>query len=480
MRALLVLVSVLVVPSLAWGQAAPAPPPAVADRIRLLDAWVESQLAYRGQPGVAVGIVHDQALVWAKGFGFADRERGVPATPDTLFRIASITKTFTATAVMQLRDEGKLLLDDPVTKHLPLLAVRPREAGGGPITIRHLLTHLSGLPREADAPYWMSDRFPTREELLRQLPDQEQQFNAETRWKYSNLAVALAGEIVAVVSGEPWERYVRRRILEPLGMSATLTDAPEGPVADLAVAYGRRLPDLSRPARQAGVRTVALAPAAGMASNVRDLAKYVALQFRGGPAGGAQVLSGASLREMQRVHWLQPDWQGGQGIGFAVRRAGERTLVGHGGWLPGMRSQITFDVRDKVGVVVLTNADDGNPGAYVDQVFALVAPVLARRPADLPGPPPPSTWVVYEGLYRSPWGDTQILLLSTGLVMFDPSTLASADRIVRLRPQGPHAFRIEGGPWDGGRDGEAVVFEVGSDGRATRLRVGQGVTPRVR
>ena len=480
MKYVILLLSSLVVPSLAWCQPAPAHQPWVADRIRLFEAWVESQMAYRGQPGLSIGIVHDQELVWAKGFGLADRERAIPATPDTRFRIASITKTFTATAIMQLRDQGKLQLDDPVAKHLPWFAVRPREPGGPPITIRHLLTHVSGLPREADFPYWTTDEFPTRDDLVKALPDHEQFFSAETRSKYSNLAVALAGEIVATVAGGPWDRYVQQRILDPLGMTSTLPDASEEPVANLATAYGRRLPDLSRPSRTSGLRTRGLAPAAGMVSNVRDLAKYVAMQFRTGPAGGAQVLGGASLREMHRVHWLNADWQGGQGLGFQVRRADDRTLVGHGGWLPGMRSQISFDMKDKVGVIVLTNADDGNPGLYVDQVFRLVAPVLAGKTAETGAAPPPSAWAAYEGLYRSAWGDAQVMLLSTGLVIFDPSSLSNPDRIVRLRPQGEHAFRADGGFWDNGRDGEPVLFEMASDGRVTRLKVGPNYSTPVR
>jgi D-alanyl-D-alanine carboxypeptidase len=182
--AVLLLIS-LAIPSFAWCQSASPIPPLVADRIRLFEAWAESQMAYRGQPGLAVGIVHDQDLVWTRGFGQADRERGIPASPDTLFRIASITKTFTATAIVQLRDQGKLQLDDPLAKHLPSFAVRPREPGGHPITIRHLLMHVSGLPRDADSLYWTTEEFPTREAILNALPNQEQFFQAETRWKYS-------------------------------------------------------------------------------------------------------------------------------------------------------------------------------------------------------------------------------------------------------------------------------------------------------
>jgi len=222
-----------------------------------------------------------------------------------------------------------------------------------------------------------------------------------------------------------------------------------------------------------------MAPAAGMASSVKDLAKYVAMQFRAGPAGGGQVVSGATLFEMHRVHWLNPDWQSGQGIGFSVRHVGDRTLVGHAGILPGMRTQLTFDPKDKIGVIVLTNADDGNPALYLEQVFRVVAPVLGRRGGTAPGAPA-SAWSKYEGLYRSPWGDTRVLLLSTGLVIFDPSALSNPEQLARLRPEGEHNFRLEGGFWDGGRDGEPVVFEMGVDGRVARLKVGPNYTMPVR
>src|SRR5262249_61199234 len=146
-----------------------------------------------------------------------------------------------------------------------------------------------------------------------------------------------------------------------------------------------------------------------------------------------QVLSGATVAEMDRVRWRNPDWQRGQGLGFAIRHVGERTLVGHGGVLPGMRTQLTFDPKDKIGVIVLTNADDGNPALYLEQVFRVVAPLLGRRGGTAPGAPA-SAWSKYEGLYRSPWGDTRVLLLSTGLGISDPSALPNSEPLARLRP----------------------------------------------
>ena len=126
--------------------------PNVASSIDLLSAWIDSQILYRNQPGLSVAVVYDQELVWSAGFGHADMAQQIPATPETIYRIASITKLFTATAVLQLRDAGKLQLDDPVRKHLPWFNIQNPFGDAPPITLRHLLTHTAGLPREAAFP----------------------------------------------------------------------------------------------------------------------------------------------------------------------------------------------------------------------------------------------------------------------------------------------------------------------------------------
>ena len=164
-------------------------------------------MAYQHQPGVVVGIVHGGALVWAKGFGYRDAERQLPTTAQTVFRLGSVTKLFTATAILQLRDRGSLRLDDPVTDHLPGLEYRNTFPEGPEITVRHLLTHTSGLPREAAFPYWTDRRFPTAEEMIAALAEQESIYEAGTQYKYSNLGLALLGEVVAAVSGMPRTRF---------------------------------------------------------------------------------------------------------------------------------------------------------------------------------------------------------------------------------------------------------------------------------
>lgn len=174
--------------------------PAVADALRVLDAWIDYQVHW-SEPGLAIGIVHDHELIWARGYGFADMERGIPATPESVFRVGSISKVFTAIAVMQLRDEGKLDLDDPVEEHQPWLRVRRADPYDSPITVWHLLPHTSGLPHSPEGVDWVTYTGLAREEVIRGFPQVESSFPVGTRYQYSNLGFVVLGELVAGLSG---------------------------------------------------------------------------------------------------------------------------------------------------------------------------------------------------------------------------------------------------------------------------------------
>ena len=310
----------------AQGRSSPAEDPDVLGAERLFSAWLEGQLAFRNLPGVVVGVVADQELVWTAGFGFADTQAKTPMTAATRFRMASHSKLFTATAIMQLREQGKLRLDDPVSKYLPWFRVKPAEPDDPPVTIEELLTHSSGLPREA-GPHWTTYEFPTEEQLEALMAERQAAFPPEVRFKYSNLAYTLAGKIVESVSGERWADYVRKNIFEPLGMSESSVDQN---VPGLAKGYGRRMPDGSR-AVMPFIDARSMASATGITSTVGDMARFVSAQFRTGPRGGDRILSTASLREMHRVRVLENTWTRGNAIGFAVSRVGDKTYIGHGG-----------------------------------------------------------------------------------------------------------------------------------------------------
>ena len=443
--------------------------PEITAALQVLDSWIAGAVATREGPGLAIGIVHDQDVIWSKGYGLADVERQTPVTSATLFRIASISKTFTATAIMQLRDAGKLRLDEPVATYLPWLTFKNTHPEGLPITVRHLLTHTSGLPRELAEPFWNDPKPLRREDALRLLADAESIYAAETQFKYSNLGYALLGEIVTAVSGEPYAAYVESHILKPLGMTATLV-TPRADTPGLAIGYSLRRPFGTRSPIDF-VDLGWLTPAGSLASSVDDLSKFVALQFRNRLAGGAQVVRGSTLREMRRPLWLRADWQSGQALGFGVRRVDGVVRVGHEGLLPGQASIITFAPASRLGVIVLTNVAGLAPTRIADQVFATLNPVVTRaaEPTRPPATPSPA-WQAYVGTYAGPkwFDDLQIMILDGQLTMVSPgSDTPWADRVV-LRPVGADTFRMQGG-W---ASGELAKFELDAEGRVVRLLAG--------
>ena len=450
--------------------------------IDLFSAWTEAQMAYRGQPGVSVAVVYDQEIVWSHGFGWAAMQNKVAATPQTIYRIASITKLFTATAVLQCRDAGKLQLDDPVVKHLPWFEVQNEFEDAPTITIRHLLTHTSGLPREANFPYWTDSNFPTLAQIQETLPNQQTAVPTETRWKYSNLAVSLLGAIVAQCTGQKYEDYVKLNILQPLGMNSTFVETIPENHERLAIGYGRRLPDNSPREMMPFTTCNGITPAANMATTVEDLAQFVMLQFRAGDgkesntAGGKQLLKGSTLREMHRVHWLDPSWQNGWGLGFSINRIKGKTYIGHGGAVLGYRTLVRMHIESKIGVIVFTNADDGDPFIYVDKAFDWIGKAIMKvtRPQKETAVVK-DIWQKYVGKYRSPWGDMQILIQNGDLVALQPNLPDPVPFMVKLIPVAEHTFRMDA-PMGFQAPGELAIFELDDEGNIMRLRTGDNYT----
>jgi CubicO group peptidase (beta-lactamase class C family) len=351
--------------------------PRVAQALTLAKVWLQAQRDFDQIPGLSAAIVHDQHTVWSGGFGYADVVLRTPATASTIYSICSISKLFTSIGVLQQRDAGKLRLDDPVAKHLSWFNIKRAHPDFGEATIEGLLTHASGLPRESDYPYWSGPdfAFPTREQIIAKLASQETLYPTETYFQYSNLGLTLAGEILSTVTGEPYDQYVTKRILEPLGLSSTRTDMP-------AAERGRRLATgYSAITRDGNRRPVPLfvprgiTPAAGFSSTAEDLAKFAQWQFRvlsGSDKAG--VLAMNTLREMQRVHFVDPSWSTTYGLGFAVTRdSGGRTFVGHGGSCPGYRTDLITQPREKIAIVTMANAQGVNTGQLAQRLYDIAA-----------------------------------------------------------------------------------------------------------
>ena len=460
----------------------PLKDPRVASAFELLDLWLDAQYDYEQIPGISAGVVYDQELIWSKGYGFSDLNLKNNATPQTIYSICSISKLFTSVALMQLYDEGKVRLDDPITKHIPWFDLEQQFPESPPITIQGLLTHSSGLPREAGFPYWSGPDFPfpERKAMIDKLSDQKMLYPAETYYQYSNLGLSLLGEIAAEVAGKSFDKLIHRCILDPLGMSDTRTKLPEKlHKGQLATGYSAMTREGVRnelPLFQAR----GIAPAAGFSSTVEDLARFASWQFRLLEKGGQEILQANTLKKMHRVHWVDEDWSGKRGLGFSVWRDHDKTFVGHGGSCPGYRTQLQLHTPSKIAVIFMANASGVSTGIYTNGMFDIVYDALKAAADEKEQPEPYDTRLnKYKGIYSSaPWGgETAVIVWEGQLAMVGFPTESPKDRIMKYKHvEGDMFRRIR----SDGELGESVVFEVDENGDVVRMWRNNNYSPKVR
>ncbi len=478
-----VLVLALTAPSLTTAQSL-ADDPGVSNALRLLEVWLDAQQAYEDIPGLSMAVVHDQGVLWKGAFGYADRARQAQATPQTMYSICSISKLFTSIGVMQLRDQGVLRLDDAVGDHLSWFDIKQVYPESPPIAIERVLTHSAGLPRESDYPYWSAPdyHFPTREQVIERVSSQETLYPSAKYYQYSNLGLTLAGEVVAAASGMPYADYVQRNILDPLGMGDTSPEIPkEQQGKRFAMGYGAQKREGER-SELTFFQVRGIAPAAGFASTVEDLAKFASWQFRLLGEGGKEVLSANTLREMQRVHWLDPDWETTRGLGFSIWRTDEVTFVGHGGGCPGFRSHFMLQTDEKFAAIVMTNAIDINSNKFTRVAYDIVGPAIAKAVASSADADEydyeERDFEMYTGSYDIPWvGEGALVPWKDGLAMVFLPSNDPMDGLTKLKHTGEHTFRRIR---DDGELGEEIVFEVGDDGEVVRLKWHSNYYNRVR
>ncbi|HEY0014039.1 MAG TPA: serine hydrolase domain-containing protein [Allosphingosinicella sp.] len=473
--------------------APPAPPqapsiaadPKLAARLRAAEAWIETQLAAENVAGASMAIVHDQQVVWSRGFGFANVAGRVPATPQTRYSICSISKLFTSMAAMRERDAGRLDIDRPVSAYLPWYNIRDVQTPDGPVTARAIMSHVAGLPREADTPYWSEARFPDLETVRARLGEQTNLYRAYDHLQYSNLGMALLGNVVETTSGQDYHAYIRSNFLQPLGLTRTTSEIPvrlRG--GELAIGYAARRTGWNRDAIPAYTLN-ALAPAAGFASTAEDLGRFASWQFRLLASGGENVLRSSTLREMQRVHWMTPDnpnetW----GLGFGTYQHAGKTFVGHGGYCPGYRTTLMMRPQDKLAIVVLVNTDDGEPGRFARQLYDLTEADIVRaaaaltpatgpaprpqQPPETAGPAPATDLAPYEGTYRTSRsaGDVYVAPYGNELMVIDLFADTPASDITRLRHVEADRFRVVR---SNDTLAEEVRFDRNRQGRVTRI-----------
>ena len=315
-------------------------------------SWlIEREMAQNEITGISIALVDDQDVIWQQGFGYADLENKIMATPDTVYRAGSIAKVFTAAAAMQLAEQGKLDIDKPLAAALPEFSIRTRFPNADPVTPRNIMCHHSGLPSNFLQGLFVRDPDPF-ESVVANIHDEYQAFPPNYVFSYSNLGMALLGAAIQKVSGEPFDSYMNHRFFQPLGMTqSSFVPRP------IAKAYDRN--------KEIEVFSLRDMPAANLLSTVVDLSQFLKMQFGDGMTDGHQVLSPASAREMVRIQNKNFPMTFGQYVGLGwmmsgIDVPGGGTVASHGGSLPDSHSMMAILPEHKLGVVVLSNSSSSH------------------------------------------------------------------------------------------------------------------------
>ena len=452
------------------------------------ETFVAEIMAEWQVPGLAVAAVKDGEVVLQGTYGLRDAELGLPVAPRTLFAVGSVTKTLTATGLAMLVEAGRLDWDRPLRDYMPDFALLDPEASRR-ITARHLVTHSSGLPRHDVL--WYAEAFD-RAEMLRRLRFLEPTKPLGASFQYQNLMFMVAGMLAGRLEGGSWEAFTRKRILEPLGMTATRLSL-EGFLAtpDIAMPYfpgdQGRVPIALRDTDEIG-------PASSVYANLEDMLRYLRFHLGAGRAGDHRLLSRAATEALWRVEvpFAAPKaprdfWTEGYGLGFYVASYRGHRMVRHGGAIDGYLAWFSLLPDARLGVVVLSNLSGGNPVPRLvtlnlyDRLLGLAplpwaerrrqaerARKIAAQAADIkepaaPARPPAFALPAYGGSYEHPaYGVIRISVGQEGLVG-------------RFNHIGFRLAHLDGETWQVPetawplREGLAMTFLRDGEGRIDRL-----------
>jgi len=428
-----------------------------------LRSWLAYRYPYSNLTGYAVGISWRGEVVLNEACGHADLRRGTALTPSHIFRVASHSKTFTATALMQLAEKGRLRLDEPVVSFLPWLSAH-RDRRFRQVSLHQLLSHGAGVIRDGrDCDFWQLDRpFPDAAQLREEVLGSHLVTEPNVALKYSNIGYSLLGMVVEEASGQAYADYVIDHIVKPLGL--TSTGAEWHGSSPKAVTGHTRLGAKGERRAVPPVRTGAMAAATGFYSTAEELCRY----FTAHMCGSGQLLSDASKREMQRVQWhvhnpgsdLHEDY----GLGLHLEEVGGRATYGHGGGFPGQITRSMAEPASGLVVVVLTNCADGPASEMARGIFAVLDFFEHHRE------PARARWKGLEGRYASLWSVRDLVGAGARLVATSPDTWQPFKQCDELEPVTKDTWRIADTS-SFGSAGEVVTF-TREDGVVKQARFG--------
>ena len=455
-----------------WSSAAPFTATSVASAARYAERWLALQQRVQRVPGVQAASWYDDGPVLSCAAGEADLQTHAPLSTEHLFRVASHSKTFTATAVFQLLEAGRLRLDDAASTWLPFLD-GSSIAG---VTVRQLLAHTSGIIRDGkDSDYWQLARpCPDAAELREISLDDAAVLPPAERFKYSNIAYSLLGSIIEAASGQPYNSYVTEQIVVRLGLRNTGPELDPSRLSEFATAYSAlAYHDERRPIEL--VDTASMSPATGFYSTADDLVRYASAHF----VGDERLLTDGAKRLMQHPESTIGAGEDEYALGLDSTDVGGRRLLGHGGGWPGHITRTFFDPVQRFAVSVLTNAIDGPAQQLARGVVAILDLAAsyerdAREAAALGTASPTPSGIDPErftGRFASLWGVMDVAHLGGQLVAFDLGAPSPDEEPTRLRIENATTLTVTETNGFGGF-GEPLHYEFDGDGAVTRVRYG--------
>lgn len=368
----------------------------IVSTLKKLDDILVEAINEHSLPGLAVGVVHESELLYAKGFGHASIEDDVAVTPDTIFRIGSISKTHTAFGIMQLWEQGKLDLDDPVNDHLKAYKVLHKDPNAPPVTIRHMLTHTSGIGEIRDLTDLLKPVLGLGAKPEDPVVPLGEYYNGllmpeiypGEKVAYANHAWATLGQVIEDISGQPFAEYMIEHVFEPLGMHHSDYLLSERVKDKFANAYSFKK-GMFKPVDYLRIE---VAGAGSIFSSLNDMAKYVAALMNDGENERGRLVKPETFEQML-VPQLDVDSRLGtnRGLYFVLARYGEHRIIWHNGGWPGFSSAMYVAPDDKLGILVFTNTSSDAPD--------LIAMDVLRRMLDVPDP---VTQVPVPGVLETP------------------------------------------------------------------------------
>jgi len=423
---------------------------------KVIDCWLPLKIQYDHTPGVVVCIAVNGVPKYINAFGFSDVENKVLMKKDSQFRVASMSKMFTAVSVMLLSERGYLKLDDTVSTYLPWFKGKKGKFDLSHVTIRQLLSHNSGLFRDGATKQWVTDDFP--KDLEKTINAKSIVFENGTTLKYSNHGYAILGAIIEQVSDIPYTDFVTEHIIKKLDLKNTLPDLPSVRPIKLAYGYSRYMPDSPIQKLEPDIVTYAYAPATGFISDARDMALFLASLH---PDAKKSILSRESRKAMMHIQTMV-DENEMYGLGLSLDKDSGRLTYGHSGGFAGYTTNAISEPEDNIQVIVLTNTISNTAWSVSNNLLGLIYELNSMKDVHHLDQDP------YTGTYRSRWSDLVVVAFGKNIIEFSVGAVNPVKAWSLLRPNKKHVY-VNTDKSGFGAPGEEIRFTTMKNGKAQTM-----------